>query len=104
MKIKIAPDSQKLEDYEIKKFKDFGADKLAYFYEYESWEGTGFAIYSVGKKIFYLEMSHCSCNGPTDFFDHSHKMPVTKTELKKICDNKDYNKAKLVLAAFNKIK
>ncbi len=104
MKIKRLKKSETLHTEYIAEFKNLGVTKLAYWYERGSYDGHGFAIFSIGRKTYYHEMGHCSCYGPLEGLENAVKMPVTKAQLKVICSNRDYENAKEVFKAFYSIK
>ena len=60
-------------------------DNFVYYYESGSYEGDGFAVWNLGDKFYYGELSHCSCFGPTDSLDNTE--PYTLEEMERIVKN-----------------
>lgn len=55
-----------LSKYELEGVKKLNPEVFIYNYEYESWEGSGFALWKKGNKFGYSYMGHCSCYGPLE--------------------------------------
>lgn len=93
----ISVGKEEIADYELDELKKLDADAIVYEYESRPYEGSGFLVGKKGKKYFYHQMGHCSCNGPLDGIGISQNMLISMKELKEIA-LKSYEKyAKNVL-------
>jgi hypothetical protein len=80
--------SEKLDNSELENFKDLKADYVVYYYEYGSYEGSGFAVWKKDGKYGYSDLSHCSCYGPTD--DLSTIYYNSLNDIEKFCNNYNF--------------
>ena len=95
MRILKTRQSEKLEDYELKKVKELKADWFVYYYKTGDYDGSGFCVWRKDTKFFYTDMGHCSCYGPTDDLI---SIPYNSIDdIEKIAGNSDYNGAKAVI-------
>ncbi len=88
-KIYKIKESDSLSEYELEYIEKLGAEWLVYYYEYGNYDGSGFAVWKVGKKLYYHDMGHCSCYGPTD--EMENRMPVDDIEsIEKLAKNYNF--------------
>lgn len=75
----IGPDE--LSDYDLKELRD-DLEWLVVFYECWSYEGDGEAVGYLDGKLYFQNLGHCSCYGPTDGgFSDVHSIEEFKESL-----------------------
>ena len=89
---------------EISDVLKLGFEIFIYSYEHGGYEGSGFAAWKKGRKYFYHQLGHCSCNGPTDQIEQSAKVGITFKQLREIANKNYQTHGKEVVANFAKIK
>lgn len=99
-KNKIVSLKEDFSEYELPDVRRLDFDLFVYSYQYESYEGSGFAAWKKGDKYFYHELGHCSCNGPTDGITTSCNAPVTFEDLIKVAEKSYGEHAKAVITYF----
>lgn len=63
------------------------ADMFIYNYENYGYEGSGFALWRVGKKFGYAYLGHCSCNGPVEDLNSAL---FNMSDIKKLASGNNY--------------
>lgn len=71
-------------DYDIEIVEGLNPDIFIYSYEYEVFEGSGYAIWRKGKDWFYDYLGHCSYNGPTENLTTANNAVFTYEQVKDI--------------------
>lgn len=89
-------------EYAIKDVMALDFDLFVYDYSEGGYDGSGFAAWRKGKKYFYHELGHCSCDGPTDQIEQSAKVGISLTGLREIAKKSYGEYAKAVLAEIEK--
>ena len=85
-KIYRIEESDELGDYELEDIEKLNARWLVYYYEEGDYEGSGFAVWESDGKLYYHDMGHCSCYGPTE--EMKNVMPIENiSEIEKFADN-----------------
>lgn len=85
-KTKIVVLEENIGDWYDTQLQALGCDMIVYSYNDYGYEGSGFMIGRKGRKYFYHEMSHCSCNGPLDNIESTAKALVGFKDIKTIID------------------
>lgn len=94
MKIYKVRGCDKLSECDIKRLQGHNQKKsgkpidvFVYNYKDQGYEGSGFALWREGKKFGYMNLSHCSCNGP---LDDLNSILYTFPQIKKIAIKDHY--------------
>jgi len=81
--------SEELSKYELEGIEELGAKWLVYCYVHGNYDGEGFAVWEVDGKLYYHDMEHCSCYGPT--YGMSNNMPMDSIEdIEKFANNYNF--------------
>lgn len=81
---------EKLGEYDIREINKLDFNWFVYSYEYDSYEGSGFAIWRKVDKYYYDYLGHCSCYGATENILKAAYSPVTFEQLKDIAERNQY--------------
>lgn len=68
---------------------DIKADVMIYAYSYESYSGTGIAVWRRGKKWYYDSLGHCSCYDAWENIHSADNVPFTLPQIIKLLSD-DY--------------
>lgn len=97
METKIIALKETFGEYGDKDVMALGADWFVHYYYYESWEGSGFAVWRKGEDFFYTSLGHCSCYGPTENLNTANGMSCTWEQIKQVSENYPWEKGSEVV-------
>lgn len=76
-----------LGEYSLEDINKLDFDLFIYQYQESAYEGSGMAIWKKDDKWSYSELSHCSCNGPTDNIEKDDKAKFSLEDVIKVLEN-----------------
>jgi hypothetical protein len=96
--MRLIPVNQEFLDYELEMIPH-SVKWVAYWYEYETYEGRGSAIACFDDGLYELvDLGHCSCYGPTEHFPSAGTMTCEQIQAIR---GKDYRGNELVVGEWD---
>ena len=80
----ISAGRDELGEWNLKEIEGCGVSLFVYNYWDEGYDGSGLAVFKIGRKWGYVRLGHCSCYGPLEDFRTGVNMLFTKKELFKV--------------------